>query len=157
MPTYVSILRIPQMIWVWRATVEWYWQGKPNNSEKNLSQCHSVHYKSHMDWPGRETGPPRWEAGDLSHGTARTRRLHEANTTHWTTGGHSDINFEVTLIASQTKNSQNIWSKWSLSLATTPNTLPTDEVQTETTYKVAAQIKRVMSGSISGDLTLWLI
>jgi hypothetical protein len=28
LPTYVSILRIPQMIWVWRATVEWYWQGK---------------------------------------------------------------------------------------------------------------------------------
>jgi hypothetical protein len=28
MRTYVSILRIPQMIWVWRATVEWYWQGK---------------------------------------------------------------------------------------------------------------------------------
>jgi hypothetical protein len=26
---YVSILRTPQMIWVWRATVEWYWQGKP--------------------------------------------------------------------------------------------------------------------------------
>jgi hypothetical protein len=23
-PAYVSILRIPQMIWVWRATVEWY-------------------------------------------------------------------------------------------------------------------------------------
>jgi hypothetical protein len=28
MPTYVSTLRIPQMIWVWRAMVEWYWQGK---------------------------------------------------------------------------------------------------------------------------------
>jgi len=28
MPTYVSILRTPQMIWAWRATVEWYWQGK---------------------------------------------------------------------------------------------------------------------------------
>jgi hypothetical protein len=28
MPTDVSIWRIPQMIWVWRATVEWYWQGK---------------------------------------------------------------------------------------------------------------------------------
>jgi hypothetical protein len=27
-PTYVSILRIPQMIWVWRPTMEWYWQGK---------------------------------------------------------------------------------------------------------------------------------
>jgi hypothetical protein len=35
MPTYVSILRIPQMIWVWRATVEWYIdRGKPKNSEK---------------------------------------------------------------------------------------------------------------------------
>jgi hypothetical protein len=28
------------MIWVWRATVEWYDRGKPKNSEKNLSQCH---------------------------------------------------------------------------------------------------------------------
>jgi hypothetical protein len=28
MPAYVSILRLLQMIWVWRATVEWYWQGK---------------------------------------------------------------------------------------------------------------------------------
>jgi hypothetical protein len=28
MPTYVSILRIPHMIRVWRATMEWYWQGK---------------------------------------------------------------------------------------------------------------------------------
>jgi hypothetical protein len=27
MPTYVSILRIPQMMWVRRATVEGYWQG----------------------------------------------------------------------------------------------------------------------------------
>jgi hypothetical protein len=41
MPTYATILRIPQMIWVWRATVEWYIdRGKPKNSEKNLSQCH---------------------------------------------------------------------------------------------------------------------
>jgi hypothetical protein len=45
MPTYVSILRIPQMIglWVWRATVEWYIdRGKPKNSEKTLFQCHFV-------------------------------------------------------------------------------------------------------------------
>jgi hypothetical protein len=28
MPIYISILHIPQMIWVWKATVEWYWQGK---------------------------------------------------------------------------------------------------------------------------------
>ena len=33
--------------------------GKPKNSEKNLSQRHSVHHKSHKDWPGIESGPSR--------------------------------------------------------------------------------------------------
>jgi hypothetical protein len=39
-------------------------RGKPKNSEKNPSQWHFIHYKSHMDWPGSEPWPPQWEAGD---------------------------------------------------------------------------------------------
>jgi hypothetical protein len=34
-------------------------RGKPKNSDRNLSQFHFVHYKSHMDWTERERGPPR--------------------------------------------------------------------------------------------------
>jgi hypothetical protein len=47
-------------------------RGKRKNLGKNMSQCHFVHHKSHMDWPGIEPGPPRWEAAAnrLSHGTA---------------------------------------------------------------------------------------
>jgi hypothetical protein len=39
-------------------------RGKPKYSGKNLSQCHFVHHKSHMDRPGIEPGPPRWKASD---------------------------------------------------------------------------------------------
>jgi hypothetical protein len=33
---------------------------KPKYSGKTFSPCHLVHHKYHMDWPGIETGPPRW-------------------------------------------------------------------------------------------------
>jgi hypothetical protein len=39
-------------------------RGNPKYSEKTLSQCHSVHHKSHMDRPEIEPEPPRLEAGD---------------------------------------------------------------------------------------------
>jgi hypothetical protein len=49
--------------------VEWSWQGKQKDSNRNLSQCHFVHHKFYMDCSGLEPGPPQWEAG-LSCGPA---------------------------------------------------------------------------------------
>jgi len=42
----------------------WSIGGINTDSEWHLSHCHFVHYKSRMDWPGIEPGPPRWEAGE---------------------------------------------------------------------------------------------
>jgi hypothetical protein len=39
-------------------------RGKPKDSEKNLSQWHFVHHKSHMNRLGSEPKPPKGEAGD---------------------------------------------------------------------------------------------
>jgi hypothetical protein len=41
------------------------WIGRGNWSTwRKPAQCHFVHHKSHMTWPGLEPRPPRWEAGD---------------------------------------------------------------------------------------------
>jgi hypothetical protein len=65
MPIYVSILRIPpdDMSLESDGGMTYIDKGKPKKSEKSLSQCLFVH-KSHMDWPRREPGLPRWEAAD---------------------------------------------------------------------------------------------
>jgi hypothetical protein len=41
------------------ALLEWYWLGKSQIPEKDLSQYHYVYHK-----PGIELLPPRYEAGD---------------------------------------------------------------------------------------------
>jgi len=46
--------------------------GKQKYWERNLSQCHCVHRRSHMDWHGNKSELPQWEAGDWppEHGRA---------------------------------------------------------------------------------------
>jgi hypothetical protein len=43
----------------YEAAGEWYWQGKPKNSERNLSQFNSVSHKSHVDWARTRTSTIR--------------------------------------------------------------------------------------------------
>jgi hypothetical protein len=42
--------------------VEWL-AGETEVLGENVPQCRFVHHKAHM-LPGREPGPPRWEASD---------------------------------------------------------------------------------------------
>jgi hypothetical protein len=44
-------------------------RGKSKYWDRNLSQCHFLHHKSHGNWPGIEPGPPRSEAGNFTVGT----------------------------------------------------------------------------------------
>jgi hypothetical protein len=63
-----GLLFIPEVKGYKSVSMESEWNDiarvKPKNSEDNLSQCHSVHYKSHMNCPTRYPGPPRWQDGD---------------------------------------------------------------------------------------------
>jgi hypothetical protein len=69
---YVSELRPPAGLSFVPQTIHDYgdprWndidRGKPKNSERTCSSATSPTTKPHMDWPGREFLPQRWEAGD---------------------------------------------------------------------------------------------
>jgi hypothetical protein len=44
--------------------VEWELAGETEVLGGNLPQSHYVNHKSHITWPGLESGPPLWEASD---------------------------------------------------------------------------------------------
>jgi hypothetical protein len=55
----------PDDRWWWvEQSVEWELEGETEVLGENFSQCHLVHDKFHITWPGLETGPPRWESDD---------------------------------------------------------------------------------------------
>jgi hypothetical protein len=69
---YVSELRPPVgLLFIHRVIHEYgepRWndtdRGEQKNSKKNLSQCHFVYQRSHMDWPGRERWSLQWKSSD---------------------------------------------------------------------------------------------
>jgi hypothetical protein len=59
-----GLLYLPRMIVKMENLVEWRLAGETEVIVENLPQRHFLHHKSHLTRPGREPGPPRWEAGN---------------------------------------------------------------------------------------------
>jgi hypothetical protein len=77
MLAYASILLIPQMIWVWRATAEWYIDREnPKNTEETCPSATLSTTNSTWIDPGAKPGlrDERPATEDLSHGTAQMQR-----------------------------------------------------------------------------------
>jgi hypothetical protein len=58
----IGLLCQSRVITMMDKLVEWL-AGETEVLGENLRQCHFAHHKLHM-LPGREPGPPRWEAID---------------------------------------------------------------------------------------------
>jgi hypothetical protein len=54
--------------------VEWRLAGETEVLGENLPQCHFVHHKSHVTWPGRRGEKPA--TNRLSYGTGESNMLH---------------------------------------------------------------------------------
>jgi hypothetical protein len=59
-----GLLYQPQTIVIVEQSVECELAEETEVLGEKIPQCHFVHHKSHMTWPGLEPGPSRWEAGD---------------------------------------------------------------------------------------------
>jgi hypothetical protein len=59
-----GLLYLPRMIVRMENLVEYRLEWETEVLGENLPQRHFVRHKSHFTRPGRELGPPRWEASD---------------------------------------------------------------------------------------------
>jgi hypothetical protein len=103
------IVLSPDNIWVW-SLVDWYWQRKAEETRGKPVPVSVVHHKSHMDWPGREPGPPLWQVGDQT-----SKPWHGLWTGLWTLEFHERWCFE--------QLSDNQLSKWAYSVELLNNTI----------------------------------
>jgi hypothetical protein len=72
----IGLLYPPRVIMNMENLVEWWLAGDTEVLGENLPQCHFVHHKSYMTWPGAKPGRRGGKPGTnrLSYGTANIKR-----------------------------------------------------------------------------------